>query len=48
MQTNFTTIKTIRKQHKQEQGDKPSSKQAYKGKTWTRDTNKRNYEGVMK
>jgi hypothetical protein len=43
MQTNFTTIKT-RKQHKQEQADK-TSKQAYKGKQWTRDTSKRNFDG---
>ncbi len=40
MQTNFNTIKTIRKPKTQEAIEK-QSKTAYKGKTWKRDTNKR-------
>jgi hypothetical protein len=52
MQTNFTTVKIVRsttiRKHKQEQAEKPL-KQAYKGRgkaaTWTRDNNKRNFEG---
>jgi hypothetical protein len=41
MQTNFNTIKTIRKP-KQETSEKPV-KTAYKGKTWKRGTDKRNF-----
>ena len=46
MQSNYNTIKTIRKS-KQETGEK-ALKQAYKGKTWKRGTDKRsfNFDGL--
>jgi hypothetical protein len=40
MQSNFPTIKTIRKPKQQETSHK-HVKQAYKGKTWQRGTDKR-------
>jgi hypothetical protein len=42
MQTNFNTIKTIRKHSKQETSEK-AVKQGYKGKTWQRGMDKRNF-----
>lgn len=52
MQSNFFTIKTIRKHAKQETGEK-HVKTAYKGKQWHRGTDKRelyNYclQGALK
>lgn len=47
MQTNFNTIKTIRKPKQQEASEK-ALKQGYKGKTWKRGTDKRsmNFDGL--